>query len=59
MCYNARRHFFEDAIRHCVADEATDIDLVQADSFGNFGIGGSLIDGEGFGCSVVSPAHNP
>ena len=46
MCYHARRHFFKDAIRHRVAHETTDIDFVQIDGFGDFGIGGSFIDGE-------------
>jgi hypothetical protein len=58
MCNHAWRHFFEDAIRHCVADEATDIEFIHPDGFGDFGIGGSLIDGEGFCFSVVSPNPN-
>jgi hypothetical protein len=59
VCYHARRDFFEDAIRYCVADEAANINFVQIDSFGDFGVRGGLIDGEGFGCSVVSPISPP
>lgn len=55
MRYYSWRHLFEYVIRHCVADEAADIEFVQVGGFGDIGIGCSFIDGEGFCCSVVRP----
>jgi hypothetical protein len=56
--YDAWRHFFENAIRHCVADEAASIDFVQIDGFGDFGVGGRFTNGERFCCSDFSLGRN-